>query len=66
MSRFTIALLTPILATAFVPSQAHAQFYAPPPAPHYQGHFPGGVGLDLGVRNGGFNPAVGAGVGPQD
>ena len=64
MSRFTITILTPILAAAFVPSQASAQFYTPPPVQQQQSHFPGGVGLDLGLRNGGFNPAVGAGLGP--
>ena len=64
MSRATIAILTPILAAAFVPSHASAQFYTPPPVQQYQGHFPGGVGLDLGLRDGGFNPAVGAGLGP--
>jgi len=64
MSRITISILTPILAAAFVPSVASAQFYTPPPVQQSQGHFPGGAGLDLGLRNGGFNPAVGAGLGP--
>ena len=64
MSRITISILTPILAAAFVPSVACAQFYTPPPVQQSQGHFPGGAGLDLGLRNGGFNPAVGAGLGP--
>ena len=63
MSRATIAILTPILAAAFVPSTASAQFYTPP-APYHYAHAPGGVGLDLGLRRGGFNPAIGAGIGP--
>ena len=64
MSRLSIAILTPILAAAFVPSAASAQFYAPPPVQQAQFHSPGGVGLDFGLRNGGFNPALGAGIGP--
>jgi len=43
MSRLTIAILTPIVATVFVPSTASAQFYTPPPVQSHQGHFPGGV-----------------------
>ena len=64
MSRVSIAILAPILAATFVPSQASAQFYTPPSAQAYNSHSPGGVGLDFGLRNGGFNPAVGAGIGP--
>jgi len=64
MMRIQIAAFTMILGLASVPTAASAQFYAPPAAQPYQSHSPGGVGFDFGLRQGGFNPALGAGLGP--
>lgn len=63
MSRFYMTLIAPVIALAFTPSTASAQYYAPIPAQTFSQHQPGGLGVDLGLRNFGFNPSVGVGVG---
>jgi len=64
MSRLCLTLLVSTFGTALMAAPAAAQYYNPAPAPQYNPHSPGGVGLDLGFRNGGWNPAIGAGIGP--
>lgn len=64
MSRLLTISLATFGIVALMPVTASAQYYNPVPAPHSHVHQPGGVGLDLGLRNGGFNPNVGFGVGP--
>lgn len=44
-------------------SEASAQYYTPASAQGFHGHQPVGLGLDLGLRNNGFNPNVGFGIG---
>ena len=44
-------------------TEASAQYYNPAPAQQLNGHQPGGLGLDLGLRNNAFNPNVGLGIG---
>lgn len=55
--------LIAVIGVAFATGEASAQYYNPGPAPYSQAHHPGGLGLDLGLRNHGFNPNVGVGVG---
>ena len=63
MSRLVKILLIVFSTFALLASEAVAQYYNPVSAPQSYGHQPGGVGLDLGLRNGGFNPNLGFGVG---
>jgi len=56
--------LVAIIGITFIAGEASAQYYNPAPAPHSYAHQPGGLGLDLGLRNNGFNPNAGFGIGP--
>lgn len=62
MSYIWKSSLIVVASIALFASEASAQYYNPVPAQSY-GHQPGGLGLDLGLRNGGFNPNLGFGVG---
>lgn len=64
MSRLCLTAFAPIIGFILTPTHASAQYYAPQPAPYSAAHQPGGVGVDLGLRHSGFNPSVGAGLGP--
>lgn len=63
MSYFLKLSLIAPLSLAVLASEASAQFYTPGPAPQSHTQHPGGLGLDLGLRNGGFNPNAGVGIG---
>ena len=63
MSYFVKASFIAVSALALLATEAHAQYYTPV-APQSYGQQPVGLGLDFGVKNGGFNPNVGFGVGP--
>ena len=63
MSYSLKSLLIAISSLAVFAGEASAQYYNPAPAPQSFAHQPGGLGLDLGLRNGGFNPNIGAGIG---
>lgn len=62
MSYLVKTSLIAFSALALLTSEAAAQYYSPVPSQSY-GHKPGGLGLDLGLRHGGFNPNFGFGVG---
>ena len=63
MPYFLKSSLIAVTSLAVLAGEASAQYYNPAPAPQSYAHQPGGLGLDLGLRNGGFNPNVGAGIG---
>ena len=63
MSYFVKASFIAVSTLALLASEATAQYYTPV-SPQSFGQPPVGLGLDLGVQNGGFNPNVGFGVGP--
>ena len=63
MSRLCLTLIIPVLGLALAP-QAAAQYYTPKAVPASNNLIPGGVGFDHGLRHSGFNPSVGAGLGP--
>ena len=58
-----IALFAVLCGSMLIPNMALAQYYQPIPAAPSASHQPGGVGVDIGLRPGGFYPAIGAGIG---
>ena len=64
MSYLIKSSLVAVFSLTFMASEASAQYYAPTPAPQSNGHYPGGLGLDLGLRDYGFNPNAAVGIGP--
>ncbi|MDB2439433.1 hypothetical protein N9W89_12015 [Hellea sp.] len=63
MSYLIKSSLIAVTSLAVFASEASAQYYNPTPASQAHVHQPGGLGLDLGLRDGGFNPNLGAGIG---
>ena len=59
-----LAVLASLVGFAFLPVQATAQYYAPHSGPYAAPQLPIGFGVDHGLRNNGFYPSVGAGLGP--
>lgn len=67
MRYFLKGFLFTLTSSVILTSAASAQYYNPAPTsqyPAYQSpHQPGGAGVDIGLRNSGFNPSVGVGIG---
>ena len=63
MSHFVQSSIIAIASVVFCTSDAAAQYYNPNPTPQPYAYQPVGAGLDLGLRNGGFNPSLGFGAG---